>query len=57
MKLHTSVFIPVVTEVAATPIAKAELDINAMALSDLIFLLSPILSKTIAEIVTHGIAI
>ena len=36
IKLHTSVFIPVVSEVTATPIASALLDIRAIALSPLI---------------------
>ena len=57
MKLHTSVFIPVVSEVTATPIAKAELEIKAIALSLLILLLFPIFNKRIADTATHGIAI
>lgn len=56
MKLHTSVFIPVVTEVIATPIASAELEIKAIALSLLIIPLSPIFNNIIANIVTPGIA-
>lgn len=52
IKLHTSVFSPVVNEVATTPIAKAELDIRAIQLSLFILLLFPILSKRIAHIVT-----
>ena len=55
IKLHTSVFIPVVTDVIATPIANAELDINAIALSLFILLLLPIFKSIIAAIVTHGI--
>ena len=45
IKLHTSVFIPVVKEVTATPIASAELDISAIALSLFILLLFPIFNN------------
>lgn len=52
IKLHISVFSPVVNDVATTPIAKAELDISAIQLSLFILLLLPIFSKRIAHIVT-----
>lgn len=57
IKLHTSVFIPVVNEVTATPIANALLEINAIALSLFILLLLPIFNKIIANNTTHGIVI
>lgn len=52
IKLHTSVFNPVVNDVAITPIASAELDINAIALSLFSLLLFPTFNKIIAHIVT-----
>ena len=50
-------FIPVVSDVTATPIAKLVLDISAIALSLFILWLLPIFNNIIATIITPGIAI
>ena len=55
MKFSTSVFNPVVTDVTATTIAKADDEIIATILSLFIFLLSPIFNKIIDVIITIGI--
>ena len=57
IKLQTSVFSPVVTDVTATPIAKALEDIIAIALSLFILWLFPTFNSNIATIITAGIAI
>ena len=49
-----SIFIPFVNDVAMIPIARAELDITAIAASPLILRLSLIFRSSIAAVITTG---